>query len=275
MTGSIIQQYHNAEEGAEHAFKNSYTHWYIDGANTDDQPNRWSDIRIENMRKKISSLGVKPVFHGNFKAPLASDVPELRQAALNYLKTEIDLAAKLDAPVILHGGGIVEPRSVKDALALAMDGYVDTVSKAMDYANGKGVELWLENLSNYRRFHPFYYVFTNIDDYRYLLDQVPNAKMILDVCHETVGGGDPVNVFDELHEHIAAFSFSDTDGARDSHWPLGMGKIDFNGLTRKIIEKDWKGMVAFETRDIDPAENIHYVNSLYDENKVIREAISA
>jgi L-ribulose-5-phosphate 3-epimerase len=268
MNGAIIQQYHGAEAGAEHAHKHGYTHWYIDGANAEDRPSKWSDSRIEKMRHKMHELGVTPVFHGNFKAPLASDVPELRKAALEYLKAEIDLSAKLGAPLILHGGGIVEPRTVKEALNLAIQGYVETVSEAVEYAKEKGVELWLENLSNYQRFHPFYYVFTNIEHYRYVLDRVPGVKMIFDVCHETVGGGDPIEVFNELHDRIAAFSFSDTDGARDSHWPLGMGTIDWDGLTKQIIEKDWKGLVAFETRNVEPVENINFVNTLYEINSI-------
>ncbi|MCY7294562.1 sugar phosphate isomerase/epimerase [Alteromonas sp. a30] len=273
MSGAIIQQYHGAEAGAEHAYEHGYTHWYIDGANKEDRPSEWSSERIKNMRNKIQELGVSPVFHGNFKAPLASDVPELRKAALEYLKTEIDLSAELGAPVILHGGGIVEPRSVKEAIEQALEGYVETIQEAMSYAQSKGVELWLENLSNYQRFHPFYYVFTNIKHYRYVLDRVPGIKMIFDVCHETVGGGDPLAVFNELHDRIAAFSFSDTDGTRDSHWPLGKGKIDWNGLTKCIVEKDWHGLVAFETRNVEPKENIQFVNALYDSNVLPENAV--
>lgn len=267
MSGSIIQQYHGAEAGAEHAHKHGYTHWYIDGANKEDRPGQWSQIRIKKMRNLIQELGVTPVYHGNFKAPLGSDVAELRAAALKYLKTEIDLSAELGAPLILHGGGIVEPRGVREALKLALEGYTETVAEAQEYAEARGVELWLENLSNYRKFHPFYYVFTNIEEYRFVLDRVPGIKMLYDVCHETVGGGDPVEVFKELHSHIAAFSFSDTDGMRDSHWPLGVGTIDWNGLTKAIIEKDWYGMVAFETRNVDPVENIRFVTDLYRTHK--------
>ncbi|TKF74161.1 sugar phosphate isomerase/epimerase [Vibrio kanaloae] len=263
MDGSIIQQYHGAEDGALHASNNGYSHWYIDGANYEDSPSQWSNDRIEKMLSLMSELQVKPIYHGNFKVPLASDVPVLRKAAVEYLKKEIDLSSKLGAPLILHGGGIVEPRYVKDALNNAIESYVETVQEAKNYADDVGVELWLENLSNYRKFHPFYYVFTNINEYRYVLDSVKDIKMIYDVCHEKVGGGDPVEVFSSLHDRIAAFSFSDTDGQRDSHWPLGVGSIDFDGLTRKIIEKNWNGFVAFETRNVDPKENIKFVNELY------------
>ncbi|KID55347.1 xylose isomerase [Pseudoalteromonas luteoviolacea] len=273
MSGSVIQQYHVAEEGMMHAYNHGYTHWYIDGANEQDAPRNWSDERIEKLREKMAELNVKPVYHGNFKAPLASDVVEIRRAAQKFLRDEIDLAAKLGAPLILHGGGIVEPRYVKQALSEALDGYVETVSEAKAYADEVGCELWLENLSNYQRFHPFYYVFTNIHHYRYVLDRVPGVKMLFDVCHESVGGGDPVAVFNEIHDRVAAFSFSDTDGERDSHWPLGMGTIDFQGLIDAVVKNNWEGPIAFETRDVEPTENINYVNELFENSSSLSVAV--
>ncbi|WP_028876977.1 sugar phosphate isomerase/epimerase family protein [Teredinibacter turnerae] len=267
MTGCIMQQYYGAEDGARHTAENGYTHWYIDGSNYDDIPSKWDNARTENMCNLMQELDVQAVYHGNFKNPLASDVPDIRKAALSYLKSEIDLCEKFTAPLIIHGGAIVEPRSVKEAMSIALDGFVEVMQEASAYATDKGVELWLENLSNYQAFHPFYYTFTNIDQYRYVLPQIPNAKMIFDVCHETVGGGDPLAVFEELSDSIAAFSFSDTDGKRDSHWPMGEGNVDFDGLTRLIIENEWKGVVAFETRGAKPNENIDYVSALYEKHR--------
>lgn len=274
MTGCIMQQYHGAEEGAKFTADNGYTHWYIDGSNYEDIPSKWDESRIQNMRQMMNNLNVQAVYHGNFKNPLASDVPDIRKAALSYLQSEIDLCSRLGAPLIIHGGAIVEPRSVKEAMSVAIDGFVDVMVEVSSYAEARGVELWLENLSNYQYFHPFYYTFTNIEQYRYVLSRIPNVKMIFDVCHETVGGGDPLAVFDELSGRIAAFSFSDTDGKRDSHWPMGQGKIDFGGLTKLIVEKGWKGVIAFETRGAKPVENIEFISSLYRE-VTAQEAIAS
>lgn len=266
MTGCVIQQYHGAEDGARHAAKHGYSHWYIDGANYEDAPARWDDDRCAAMRGLMRQLDVRPIYHGNFKAPLASDVPELRAAAVGYVKVEIDVAGKLGAPLIIHGGGIVEPRNVKEAIDVGLAGFVESLQTLGAYAADRGVELWLENLSHYKKFHPFYYMFTNIEHYRYVLSRVPELKMLFDVCHETVGGGDPVAVFEELSDRIAAFSFSDTDGQRDSHWPLGEGTIDFDGLTASIVRRQWRGLVAFETRLADPAENLRFTRELYNKH---------
>jgi sugar phosphate isomerase/epimerase len=220
---------------------------------------------------KAEHLDVYPIYHGNFKNPIASDVPELRSAAMGYLKSEIDLSAKIGAPLIVHAGGIVEPRKVKTAKSRALDGFINTMKEAYAYADAKGVELWMENLSNYQKFHPFYYILTNLEEYLYVIEALDNPKIILDVCHETVGGGDPIEVFLKINEYVAAFSFSDTLGDRDSHSPLGKGVIDYPRLLKEIYKADWQGVVAFETRGVDPRANLKFLNQIIDSDEYLAQ----
>jgi L-ribulose-5-phosphate 3-epimerase len=155
-------------------------------------------------------------------------------------------------------------RKVKAAKSRALDGFVDTMQEAYEYADAKGVELWMENLCNYQKFHPFYYIFTNIEEYLYVIDVLDKPKVIFDVCHETVGGGDPIQVFSQIKDYVAAFSFSDTMGDRDSHSPLGKGVIDYPQLLNEIDKAGWQGVVAFETHGVDPRANLKFLNQLID-----------
>jgi len=262
MSGFAAQKYHVAEEGVVYAASKGCTHWYIDGSIHSDSATEWDNNRISSMQDKIQRYGVNPIFHGNFKAPVASDVPELRKASVEYIKKEIDLCAHLNAPLIVHAGGVVEPRKVNVVREKALNGYIESIRELTEYAAGKGVQVWLENLCNYQKFHPFYYIFTNYDEYEFILSEVDNVSFIFDVCHETVGKGDPLYVFDKLHHRISAFSFSDTMGDRDSHMPLGTGIIDYTALVRRLIAKDWLGVIAFETRGVEVDENIRYLNGI-------------
>ncbi|MND68889.1 fructoselysine 3-epimerase [compost metagenome] len=263
ITGTAQQNYLTAEHGILEAAKQGYTHWYIDGSLPGERPSDWTENRIAALRESISNMGVKPVYHGNFKAPLGSDVRELGGAALDYIKREVDLSSALGgAPVIVHGGGIVEPRLVIEARRLGLNTLIDNLGELVEYARERNVEIWLENLSNYTKFHPFYYICVAEDEYAEVLENVPGLKFFLDVSHAHVNDGDPVKVFERLHQHVVGMSFSDNKGERDSHFPLGRGTLDYPGLIKAILKHEWHGLVGFETRGSTLSDSLAYLNAV-------------
>lgn len=263
MRGAAQQNYLRAEEGISAAAQGGYSHWYIDGSLEGERPADWTPERIASLRERIVTLGVKPVYHGNFKAPLASDVADMRAAALNYMRREVDLCVALGgAPLIVHGGGIVEPRLVVAARKIGLDGLVEGLRELTAYAAERNVPVWLENLCNYTKFHPFYYIYTTPEEYAYVLDQVPLVSFFLDVSHAHVNDGKPVEVFEKFSNRIVAMSFSDNEGVRDSHFGLGEGNLDYHGLVRSIIKHNWAGIIGFETRGSDLNTSVSYLNSV-------------
>ncbi|MDI2592089.1 sugar phosphate isomerase/epimerase [Pseudomonas sp. 681] len=263
MTGAAQQNYLKAELGILEAAAQGYSHWYIDGSLPGERPADWTIDRIEALQETISTLGVRPIYHGNFKAPLGSDVRELGRAALDYIKREVDLSASLGgAPVIVHGGGIVEPRLVVEARRLGLTMLIDNLGELVEYARHKNVEIWLENLSNYTKFHPFYYICVTGDEYAEVLGRVPGLKLFFDVSHAHVNDGDPVEVFKKLHQHVVGMSFSDNKGERDSHFPLGRGSLDYLGLVEAIHQCEWKGLIGFETRGSTLSDSLAYLNDV-------------
>lgn len=272
MTGAAQQNYLKAEQGALEAAAQGYSHWYIDGSLPGERPADWTASRIDALHETMQRLGVKPIYHGNFKAPLGSDVRELGGAALDYIKREVDLSASLGgAPVIVHGGGIVEPRLVIEARRMGLTMLIDNLRELVDYANQRNVEIWLENLSNYTRFHPFYYICVTEDEYAEVLDSVPGLKFFFDVSHAHVNEGNPVEVFERLHQHVVGMSFSDNKGERDSHFPLGRGTLDYPGLVEAMHKHEWRGLIGFETRGSTLSDSLAYLNNLRDrtsENRI-------
>ncbi|MFY0728577.1 sugar phosphate isomerase/epimerase family protein [Pseudomonas sp. NFX15] len=265
ISGTAQQNYLTAEAGILEAAKQGYSHWYIDGSLPGEHPSDWTESRIEALCETISRLGVKPIYHGNFKAPLGSDVRELGGAALDYIKREVDLSSALGgAPVIVHGGGIVEPRLVIEARRLGLNALIDNLGELVEYARERNVEIWLENLSNYTKFHPFYYICVNEEEYAEVLGSVPGLKLFFDVshAHAHVNDGDPVKVFERLHQYVVGMSFSDNKGERDSHFPLGRGSLDYPGLVKAILKHEWRGLVGFETRGSTLSDSLAYLNAI-------------
>lgn len=208
---------------------------------------------------------VKPIFHGNFKAPLATDIEEVRKKSVENVYMEIDLAAELDAPLIIHGGAIVEPRLVIKAKKDALDHYVRSLEAIVNYAQQKNVVILLENLSNYKNYRPFHYIFTTPDEYRYVFERIgdDHVKFFFDVGHAAICEGDPVAVIQEFHQLIWGMSLSNNDGVRDLHLGLDQGLISYENVVSKIIECQWKGVIAFEVRGREFQRNIKDLENIY------------
>lgn len=263
MSGAAQQKYLAAEDGIAAAASNGYSHWYVDGSLPGESPQDFPPARVDRIRELMAEFDVRPIVHGNFKVPLGSDVEQLGKAAIQYVRQEVDLCHALGgAPLIVHGGGIVEPRLVLDARKRGLCGLIDRLKTVAAYAAEKGVPIWLENLSNYTKFHPFYYIYTSSEEYEIVLENVPSISFFLDVSHSHVNDGNPVAVFEKFSGRIDAMSFSDNEGVRDSHLPLGRGNLDYAGLVRSMLHHKWQGIIGFETRGSELRHSLRFLNRL-------------
>lgn len=263
VLGYALQEYYSAEEGLLAAKAANYSHWYIDGSLEFDMATQWNHHRIDALLRQMEQYHITALFHGNFKVPLASDVPELRQAAIAYTKKEIELASALQAPIILHGGGIVEPRLVNKVKRDALENYLDTLYILTEYAYQRNVKIYLENLSNYKHYKPFHYIFTHLAEIDYILPQIPELSLFLDVGHANIGDGKPIEIIQKYHQRILGMSFSNNDGVRDQHLALTQGNINYKEIIATILKHNWQGIIAFETRGRTPNESIEDLCQLY------------
>lgn len=262
VTMFSLQNYVIAEKGFNLAQDNNYQSWYIDCSLNSDTPSQWNKKRISQLRKLIKSARMKPLIHGNFKIPLASDIDELRLSAVKYTKKEIKLAAALEAPLILHGGAIVEPRLIIKAKRKALNNYLQSLITLKVYADKLNVPLYLENLSNYKYYRPFHYIFTHDEEFQYILDRI-DLPFFLDIGHANIGNKNPIDTFKKFYKRIIGISLSNNDGLTDQHLGLNEGSIDYRQLIHTIINLRWKGVVAFETRGKRPDANIQELINLY------------
>lgn len=271
VKGYAQQEYLSAEEGILCAKKEGCDYWYIDGSIDSEFPTNWHSSRVDGMLKLIEDYSMKPIFHGNFKSPLASDVEEIRKAAVMYTKKEIDLACLLGAPLIVHGGVVVEPRLIRKVKEIAIKNYLYSVSELFEYALQKNVDLYLENLCNYKHYRPFYYIFTHEEEIEYVLSALQGVYLFLDIGHANVCDGDPIELIKKYHSKIVGMSFSNNDGEHDQHLGLNKGKINYEFIIKTIIDSNWSGIIGFETRGKTTRESILELNAIY--QKVIPSMI--
>lgn len=264
------QKYLIAEKSIIEAVQSHCTHWYLDGSLYEDMVDKWNDIRVQQLKDMIITHNCKPIFHGNFKAPLASDVLNFSEAAISYVKKEIDLCSKINAPLIIHAGAIVEPRAVLRAKKVGLQNYARAVKILSEYASLKNVTLLLENLSNYKNNRPFHYLFTNYEEYEYIFTQIEkcnisNVFLFFDVGHSNVGNQDTTKVFTDFNYYIKGISLSNNDGSKDQHREIMTGSLNYYELVEAILKTRWYGLVAFETRGINTRNALSQLEIIYNE----------
>jgi L-ribulose-5-phosphate 3-epimerase len=273
VKGFALQNYLSAEEGILNAADNHYHYWYIDGSLSTDIVSLWNPERIYNLTNTIKKFNVLPIFHGNYKVPLASDVIELREAAIDYTKKEIDLAEKLSAPLIIHAGAIVEPRLVIKTKQKAIQNYISSLKILLTYAKNKDVDIYLENLSDYQFYRPFHYIFTRDEEFSSVLDEIPEIRLFLDLGHANVGGNHPIKLIEKYFQYIVGMSFSNNNGMQDQHFTFKKGNINYYEVISTIDKLGWQGIIAMETRGISrPYKNILEVNSIYKKLDLLKKS---
>ncbi|MFJ6135265.1 sugar phosphate isomerase/epimerase family protein [Kitasatospora sp. NPDC092286] len=265
VAGVAVQRYLAAEDGLTAAHEEGCSHWYIDASLLSDMPHNWSESRARNLVAAAAEHGLAPLLHGNFRAPLASEIPEIQAASLQYLRREIDLAARLEATaLIVHGGAFVEPRPTKAQRDAALERFLSLLSVVVREAGERGVTVWLENLSYYPKYRPFSYVFTRESDFAAALAAIPGIRFILDVGHANVNQSLAVPAFEQFASSIAALSLSNNSGDQDAHLALDEGTLSMRAITDTIRARDWKGIIAFETRNESVKAGIDYLATLWE-----------
>ncbi|KAF2406554.1 Sugar phosphate isomerase/epimerase [Pseudomonas antarctica] len=233
-------KYLGAEKGLQSAIEGGCTHWYIDGSLPGESVEDWTDARITRLQEKIAVSGVQPLLHSNFKAPLGSDVGAFRAAAVKYVEKEIDIASRLGAPLIIHGGCLIGPQRVPEAKKVALEHYLKSVQKLARYAEGKGTDIYVESLSNYVN----YRIFTDEAQFARVFEHLQahrNVYCLLDAGHAHIDSGLPAQVVRTYHALIKGISFSNNPAVHDT------GNCDCADVVKAIADTHWKGLVGFDT----------------------------
>ncbi len=266
-TGLAAQQSLPIDEAMAYAAEHGCSRFYIEGAYRADCSDSWDEARVAKYRGLIRDSGLRPIFHGNYKLPLGHEDEAVREAAVRSVMREVDIVAglggaELGAALIVHGSCIFTHKKPAQARLEAIDSFTRSAAALQAYAAPRGVEIWLENLENYKDRHPFHTIYSQRSEYEYVLQRVPGVRFILDVGHENVGG-DPVGVFEAMSDRIVALDVNDNRGEYDTHWGLGKGSVDFAALTRVIAEKKWSGHITVETRGSAFAHDVKFLAGAY------------
>ena len=135
----------------------------------------------------------------------------MRRESLDMIKLAMDMAKEMNAGYTLisaaHAGYLTPPNVIWGRLA-------ENLSELCEYAENIGMDLILEPLTPYE---------SNV------------------VCN-----ANDVSYFDKLGDKLRHLHIVDSDGASDTHYIPGEGKMPLRELMRDIIERGYEGYCTVE-----------------------------
>ena len=211
----------------------------------------FDDRRAERVRQLAATHGITLGLHTLSAVNVAEYSPYVSEAVDAYLKSYIDIYAKLGAQwIVVHAG-----YHFTDDIDMRMQAGCARLQRMVDYAEQKGAVLYLENLNNEPADAEVHYLAHTVAEWMYYFDRIrsPNFRMSFTANHAHLV---PVGV----DGFIDAIDFSRVGEVRladcrrlgkEEHLQPGAGDLDFGNMFKRIEAKGFKGhyMNAFGTLD--------------------------
>ncbi|WEP45044.1 fructoselysine 3-epimerase [Cronobacter dublinensis subsp. infanticibi] len=164
----------------------------------------------------------------------------MRRESLDMIKLAMEMAKEMEAGFTMisaaHAGYLTTPDAIWQRLA-------DNLRELADFAEDIGMDLLLEPLTPYES-----NVVCNANDVLRALSMVssPRLNSMVDICAPFVQGEPVMSYFDKLGDKLRHLHIVDSDGASDSHYVPGEGKMPLRELMRDIIDRGYNGYCTIE-----------------------------
>ena len=159
----------------------------------------------------------------------ASLNPGIREETLKQLNETVDFASYIGAKAITTHPGMIH--RLEDRIRnLGMVYSVETLEKANEYAEERGIKFSVENMPN-----RYAYFCNNAQEHEFFVKECGSYATV-DTGHANTSD-DPKSFF--KMKKIAYYHLNDNDGEKDQHLALGEGTFDLkliNGIDKGIIE---------------------------------------
>jgi sugar phosphate isomerase/epimerase len=215
---------------------------YFD-AQTDIAPNAMESFDATSCARIAAACerdGLHLGLHTLSAVNVAEISPFLREAADQYLRAYIDLAARLRAEwVVVHGG-----YHFTSDVGLRKQASIDRLKRAVEYAEERQVLLLLENLNGEPERAEVHYLPDTLADTLYYFEQIPSQhlKWAFTINHAHY---DPIGIkgfIDRMDmSRCEEVRVADNNGLHEVHMAPGTGTVDFVDTFRRLEAAGFKG----------------------------------
>lgn len=232
----------------EHAFRDAHELGYDGLELWGGRPHAFApDLKAGGIRQvkalarvyQMPIIGYTPETNGYPYNMMLGD-ERMRRESLDMIKLAMEMAKEMDAGFTMisaaHAGYLTGPDAIWQRLA-------DNLRELCDFAEDIGIDLLLEPLTPYES-----NVVCNANDVLRALSLVPSARLysMVDICAPFVQGEPVMSYFDKLGDKLRHLHIIDSDGASDSHYIPGEGKMPLRELMRDITDRGYDGYCTIE-----------------------------
>jgi sugar phosphate isomerase/epimerase len=195
-------------------------------------------LQILNLLKKFkvqSTIG-----HTAHWIDLSSEYNSVRQAWILEAIEEVKVAKELGLTFVnFHSNinGLYFGKRRK----IVLDNWICSLQEIISYARKLNMAVMLENVPSSNGIH-------KVNEFRYIIDNVPDLKVHLDIPHAFIAGG-----MHEILEYIRTFQdkivhihWHDNHGKSDEHLPIGDGLINHRSVVEELKAINYNKTVTLE-----------------------------
>jgi len=205
-------------------------------------PPSFKKERRKDLRKwmdlfDLELVAINPTF---LDINMASPNPGIREESIKQIKQQITLAHDLGAKIIVVIIGKRHPLIAPPIEIVWKKFAKEGVLRCVEHAEKNKVIFGLEN-------GPSLFI-EKAAFMRFVLNEVrsPWMKFVFDIANASIV--EPIEpALDLIKDHLVHVHLSDTDGKKWTHSPIGMGKIDFSSIAKKLKEINFSGVSILET----------------------------
>ena len=244
------------EEFFEYAKENKLRHIEINLTQDNSVLKSFDNKRIRNIKRLSEKHNVKLSIHLPFTVNISEIIRTIRKSNILFLLDSIKLAERINAThVTAHIGNFYWFPVERIMRQKALSRFLKYLKEILDYCKSSNIYLALENVVPIPHGSEFYLLGDNIDDFKYIFDNVDsqNLKFCLDTGHANIGGGikEYINCF---KDKLVCVHYHDNSGKNDEHLPVGKGTVQWNLLAEELESIKYRGPLVSECRNIKPHE---------------------
>jgi sugar phosphate isomerase/epimerase len=207
----------------------------------------------KQVLKLLKKYKLFAIAHSFWSMELGCDYENIRKAWLEEGKKIIRLCNELGIKLInfhSHSRGMYNKD--RKSKKIVLNNLVKSLKELVEYGKNYNVEVMLENAAES-------YEITDLKDFKYIVDRVPELKVHLDVGHAFLYGGmkNVENFIKTFKNKLVHIHIHDNHGKRDEHLPLGAGSIDYKKIIKLLKKAKYNKTITFEifSKDMDLIEN--------------------
>ena len=191
---------------------------------------------LENRGMKMGVFVAHKIYWD--KPNLSSGDDDYRNEFLNYIKTSVEVAKRVNAKWMTVVPGHIDLR--KD-MSYQTSNVIETLKIASDILEPHGLVMVLEPL-NFRD-HPGLFLTESPQAFQICraVDS-PSCKILFDIYHQQIQEGNLIPNIDETWDEIAYFQIGDNPGRKEP----STGEINYKNVFKFIYEKGYDGILGME-----------------------------